>query len=107
MNNISPTITVPPRLGLLLTQITQTPDLETALWKILSEHIDLKIRMLRERIEALESKWGMTFAEFAERCREGTLGEDPYSYEVESDFWEWEKLETLLQHYEALRPQWT
>jgi len=45
----------------------------------------------------------MTFTEFAERCEAGTLDEDPYSYDVESDYWEWEAAETLLQHYESLQ----
>jgi hypothetical protein len=48
----------------------------------------------------------MTFEEFSERCETGTLGHDPYAYEVESDFWEWEQAETLLQHYEALQSRW-
>ncbi len=47
----------------------------------------------------------MTFAEFSERGKAGTLGQDPYSYEVESDFWEWEKAETLLKHYGVLKKQ--
>jgi hypothetical protein len=100
------TVAVSPRVGALLTQVTETPDLETALWKVLSEHIDLKTKLLKQRIETFESKWGMTFKEFSERCGAGTLGKDPYAYEVESDFWEWEKAETLLQHYEALQAQW-
>ena len=106
MRDISPTMTVSPRLGVLLTQVTETPDLETALWKILAEHIDLKTKLLRQRVEAFESKWGMTFAEFSERCRAGVLGQDAYAYEVESDFWEWEKAETLLRHYETLQSRW-
>jgi len=36
-------IEVSPRLGALLTQVTEVPDLEAALWKVLSEYIDLKI----------------------------------------------------------------
>lgn len=106
MRDINPTMTVSPRLGVLLTQVTETADLETALWKILTEHIDLKTKLLRQRIRAFESKWRMTFAEFAERCQAGTLGQDPYAYEVESDFWEWEKAETLLRHYETLQSRW-
>ena len=106
MSDTAPTITMSPRVGALLTQITETPDLETALWKVLTEHLDLKIRLLRERIQAFESKWGMTFEEFSNRCEAGTLGQDPYAYEIESDFWEWEKAETLLRHYEALPARW-
>jgi len=95
-----------PRIGALLTQITETPDLETALWKVLSEYIDLKMRLLTQRIEEFEAKWGMTFEEFSERCEAEMLDQDAYAYEVESDSWEWEKAETLLHHYEALQAQW-
>ncbi len=92
-----------PRIGALLTQVTEVPDLEAALWKVLSEYIELKIARIEQRIQEFESKWGMTFTEFAERCEKGTLDEDPYSYDVESDYWEWEAAETLLQHYESLQ----
>jgi hypothetical protein len=101
-----PTITISPRAGTLLTQVTETPDLETALWKVLSEYIDLKTKFLRQHIQGFESKWGMTFEVFSERCEAGMLDQDPYAYEVESDFWEWEKAETLLRHYEALQARW-
>jgi hypothetical protein len=89
-----------------LIQVTETPDLEAALWKVLSEYIDLKTALIKQRIQTLEAKWGMTFAEFAEHCEAETLDQDVYAYEVESDFWEWEKAETLLQHYEALQARW-
>jgi hypothetical protein len=101
----SSTITVSPRAGVLLTQVTETADLETALWKVLSEYIDLKIGFLRQRIQEFESKWGMTFDQFSERCQAENLGQDPYAYEVEHDFWEWEQAETLLRHYQALQAQ--
>lgn len=85
--------------GAFLTQIAETPDLETALWKVLSDYIDLKIGLIKQRIWAFESKWKMSFAEFSERCEAESLDQDAYAYEVESDSWEWEKAETLLQHY--------
>jgi len=47
MNNTSATMTISPRAGVLLTKMTETPDMETALWKILSEYTDLKTKMLR------------------------------------------------------------
>ena len=106
MRDTYPTITISPRVGVLLTQVTETPDLETALWRVLSEYIDLKTKFLRQRIQEFESKWGMTFEVFSERCEAGMLDQDPYAYEVESDFWEWEKAETLLRHYEALQARW-
>jgi len=64
--------------------------------------IELRMESIREQIAAFESKWGMPFDEFAQHCEEGTLEGDPYAYDVESDYWEWEAAETLLQHYEGL-----
>ena len=95
-------IEVSPRLGALLTQVAEVHNLEAALWKVLSEYIDLKIARIQQQIQEFESKWDMTFVEFAERCEAGTLDEDSHSYEVESDYWEWEAAVTLLQHYERL-----
>ena len=106
MMDLTWALSVSPRIGMLLTQITETPDLETALWKVLSEYIDLKTALLRQRIHSFESKWGTTFEEFSERCGGERLGQDPYAYEIEKDFWEWEKAETLLRHYEALQARW-
>jgi hypothetical protein len=94
-----------PRLGELLTEATQTPDIEAALWKVLSEYLDLKSNKLSAQIAEFEQKWGMSFEEFSSRCKERNLEKDAYSYEVEKDFWEWEKALTLRRHYEALRSQ--
>jgi hypothetical protein len=106
MNKTGSGMTVSPRVGVLLTQVAETADLDTALLKVLSEYIELKVNLLQDRIQAFESKWGMTFEEFSLRCEKGTLDRDAFGYEVESDFWEWEKAGTLLQHYETLQAQW-
>lgn len=94
---------IPPRAGKLLLKLTQTADFETALWKLLTDYTEMKIKALHEQIQALEAKWGMTFATFAEQCAAGTLPTDAYTYEVESDFWDWEQATTLLAYYEALQ----
>jgi len=95
-----------PRAGTLLTRMTEVPDPEAALWKVLTEYITLKTDRLSQQINQFELKWKMTFVEFVERCDNDTLGQDPYSYEVESDYWEWEAAETLLEHYRTLQSQW-
>jgi len=64
----------------------------------------LKTSALRESIARFEQKWGMSFEEFSQHCRDGTLDSDAYSWEVEQDFWSWEQATTLLKQYEALRP---
>ena len=95
------------RAGLLLTQVTETPDYDTALWKLLFDYLDLKIQALSAQSLVFEQKWGMTFAEFQQRMALNTLKEDAYSFAVEQEFWQWEKAETLRQYYQGLRSQWT
>jgi len=103
----SSTVAVPPKMGVFLTQIAETSDVETALWKILTDYTDLKIRSLRQRIRMFETKWGMRFEEFVVRDVQPPAGPEVYAYEIESDFWEWEEAETLLRHYEDVRARWT
>lgn len=92
-------VALSPRIAVFLNRVTATPDLETALLKVLSEYVELKLAKLDEQIKVFESKWGMTFAEFSERFENDQLEQDSYSYAVEKDFWEWEKAETLKKHY--------
>lgn len=99
-------VSMPPRLGALLTELVEIPDIGMALRKVLSEYLELKSKALEERIAAFEAKWHMPFDEFSRKCAEETLAEDTYSYEVEKDFWEWEQAVTLQRHYESLRLQW-
>jgi hypothetical protein len=89
-----------PQVGELLLQATQSQDLEEAFHKVLREYLDLKLASLAAEIDLLEKKWGSGFGEFREKTKED------YSYEVERDFWEWERLETLKAHYQALRERW-
>jgi len=98
------TISVSPRIGALLFQVTETADLETALWRVLSDYVDIKTTELLRQIRYFESKWKMTFPEFSRAIEEESLGIDVYAYEVEKDFWEWEEAITLLSHYQTLQP---
>jgi len=82
---------------------TETPDLATALLKALAKHIDSKTDLLRQRIRTFELRWKMTFEEFSERTRTGTLARHPHSYDMETDFKAWEQTVTLLKHYESLQ----
>lgn len=102
----TPNIQVPPELGVLLTRLAETPDLETALRKVLAEYITLKQQEHATTIEQFEEKWGMDFAEFARRVEEDSLEPSAYSYEAESDFWAWEKAVTLVENYASLRASW-
>ena len=84
-------------MGELLLQATQSQDLEEALQKVLRDYVDLKLAALSAEVSRLEGRRGCPFAEFQEKIK----GES--TYEVESTFWEGERLETLQSHYEALR----
>ena len=94
-------LTLSPQVGDLLLKVTHSQDLEEALHKVLREYLDLKIDSLAAEISRLEEKWVCSFAEFREKTKE------EYTYEVEREFWEWERLETLKSHYQALRERWS
>lgn len=93
-------LTLSPQVGELLLKATHSQDLDEALHKVLRDYLDLKLSALSLDIRQLEEKWGCSFAEFGEKTK------DNYSYEVEKTFWEWEQLETLKSHYQALRERW-
>jgi len=99
-------LTMSPKLGDFITKVTRASDIETALWKVVSEYLDLKSKELDKQIGEFSRKWGMSFEEFSKACKRGTIGKDPYSYEVEKDFWEWERIHTLKRHYDGLGAQW-
>jgi len=63
--------------------------------------VELKLAALSTEIRRLEEQWGCPFAAFQEQTK------DEYAYEVESTLWEWEQLETLKSHYQALRERWS
>ena len=94
-------LTLSPQVGELLLQATQSQDLEEALQKVLRDYVDLKLAALSTEMSRLEGQWGYPFAEFQEK----TKGE--YTYEVESTFGEWERLETLKSHYQAIHERWS
>jgi len=93
-------LTLSPQVGELLLKATHSQDLDEALHKVLRDYLDLKLNSLSAEISRLEEKWGGPFAEFKEKTK------DKYTYEVEKTFWEWEQLETLKSHYQALRERW-
>jgi hypothetical protein len=99
-------LTLSPKLGEFLIKVTQTTDLEAALRQVLGEYFVLKLKELNKELERFEAKWNMPFDQFKEKCRKREIDKDVFSYEVEKDFWDWERVETLKKHYEAVRSQW-
>lgn len=96
-------VVLPPRLAESLMEITKEPQPDTALITLIHEFIKLKLESIEEKINKLKEKWNMSFKEFEKACKENKLKKDPYSYEVEKDYIEWEALITLKEYYENLR----
>jgi len=99
-------LTLSPKIVEFLIRAAEMPDIEMALRKILFEYLDLKLKELQGQAKEFEEKWSMSFEEFSAKCKEKEIGEDVYSYEVEKDFWDWEKIETLRKHYGEVKSQW-
>lgn len=97
-----PRVSLPIRLANTLIRATGTADLETALLKVVNEYIEMKIAQQEAIIARMEEKWKMPLTEFEQRSKDNTLGKDPYSYEVERDYWEWEAAVTRLEHYKSI-----
>jgi len=97
---------ISPKVGEILVKTTHSKDLDDALRKIISEYLELKLNILQEIIDVLQEKWDMTFQEFREKMKEGSLKKDSYSYDVEQDFWRWEEAGTLKKHYEEIKSEW-
>lgn len=98
---------ISPRLGELLIKTTKARDIDYAFEKIFKEYIDLKLKELYTKIKEFENKWNMKFNEFKDNFERGTLPPNTYSFDIEQDFWEWEETETLKNHYESLKKEWT
>ncbi len=54
--------------------------------------LESKLELYSREILKFEEKYGMSFKEFSDKWDKGEI-KDKYSYEVESDFIDWEMLE--------------
>lgn len=86
-------------------QLTGESDINDALSKIFKDFYQLKIQSLKEKISKYEKKYGMSFTDFEEACKNGKI-ENPYSYEIEKDNWDWDasiiEAEDLMEYEQWL-----
>jgi len=61
---------------------------------------------LRSKVIFNFKLWNMQFDKFKEKSSKGEIDQDIFSYDVERDFWDWERADTLKKHYESMRTQW-
>ena len=85
---VTKSATLPNPVYEALRQLTHESRVDVALPLALKDLLKLKMQNMGEKIAAFEKKYGMSYAEFEQACRDGRI-EDPYSYEVEKDDWEW------------------
>jgi len=75
----------------LLKDVTGESSIDSAVRMTVRDALRHRLEGVKERIAEFEEKYGMVFEDFEESWKEGEV-QDRYSYDVESDYWEWEGL---------------
>ena len=84
-----------------LMEITGEPRADIAILEIIEDAVEHRIEKISAEIKGLEEKYSMTFGEFKKRFEAGEIPE-AFSYEVETDYLEWEGLVSRLNKYRSL-----
>lgn len=87
------------RLAHLLTQLEPEQDMDSVLQQLLENELIRRLNRYQLTDRSLSRKYGMSFAEFKARRMVEQHG---YSYEVESDFWDWEMALDGIETVEAI-----
>ncbi|MEW6405922.1 MAG: hypothetical protein AB1649_29390 [Chloroflexota bacterium] len=95
------TVVLPKSVHNILSRLTGQSRSDIALSLAIKDLVRLRLSEAQSRIAEFEKKYGMTFSEFEEACENGKI-QDPYSYEVEKDDWEWEAAVTDLETLEEI-----
>lgn len=95
------TVVHPKSVHNVLSRLTGQSRSDIALSLAIKDLVRLRLSEAQARIAEFEKKYGMTFPEFEEACENGKI-QDPYSYEVEKDDWEWEAAVTDLETLEEI-----
>ncbi|MDX1959032.1 MAG: hypothetical protein SFU98_10695 [Leptospiraceae bacterium] len=94
-------LTLEPKLGSFLLNVTQATDLKEAFHKVFSEYLNLKIHFLENQIQELSKKYNSNYEGFLEIYK---LNHDE---EVENDFYAWDEANSLLEHYKDIQKDWS
>jgi len=81
-----------------LMEITGEPRADIAILEIIEDAVEHRIEKISAEIKGLEEKYSMTFGEFKKRFEAGEIPE-AFSYEVETDYLEWEGLVSRLNKF--------
>lgn len=58
----------------------------------------VKLNRLNQTIHEFEQKWGMNFEAFKQKIQLQIPDQEAYSFDTETDFWQWEEAVTLKEH---------
>lgn len=97
-------MTITTNISKVLMDITGEPRPEIAMFELLKDAIDHRIEKIEMKMKKYEEKYGMTFEEFKDKFHKNEIS-SPYSYDVETDYLEWEGLAGRLAHYKSAGSQ--
>jgi hypothetical protein len=94
-------MTVAINISKVLMDITGEPRTELAILQIMKDAIEHRIEKIEAEIKKYENKYKMTFGVFKEKFEKAEIAE-PYSYNVENDYLEWEGLVNRYTKYNSM-----
>jgi hypothetical protein len=94
-------MTIATNISKALMDITGEPRPEIAILELMRDAIDHRIEKIETEIRKYEERHRMTFKEFKDKFEKGNIP-DSYSYNVETDYLEWEGLISRLSNYKSL-----
>jgi hypothetical protein len=97
-------VVIPKSTHNILHRLTGQSRSDIALSLAIKDLVRLRVDEAQSRITKFEKKYSLTFPEFEEACENGKI-QEPFSYEVEKDDWEWEAAITDLETLEEIS-QW-
>ena len=92
------TVSISEPVTRVLQALTHESNLELAIVMVLKELLQFKIQAGMKTIRKFEKKYRMSFSDFEQACQDGRI-EDPYSYEVESDDFDWDAAVTDCESF--------
>jgi len=94
-------MTVTTNIAKALLDITGEPRTEMAILEILKDSIEHRIEKINGEIKKYEKKYKMSFTKFKEKFEKSEIS-DAYSYQVETDYLEWEGLVSRYKKYTSI-----
>ena len=102
MSTATPTTTIPKVALRALTELTGEPRFDVALLIALRDAVEHRLEKIEEAISDYEQQYDMSFEQFQTRGQKEDIP-NQFSYEVESDYLEWDGLVSRKTKLERIR----